>query len=126
MNIPDLSDIQDLEVSPEGEYALKIISCKEVTSGKTGREGYSMVIHNLNGDSYLPIFHSIWFPMDSDDNTKTNTMWRMVKEFITALDMPPGDVGPADFVGVEFSGLVGIKKNERTDNDENYLIKVTS
>jgi len=125
MNIPDLSEIPDLEPAPEGEYNLKIVSCRETTSGNTGREGYKMVIHNQDGDNFLPIFHSIWFPMESDDDSKVATMWRMVKEFLTSIGLPPGDVGPEDIQGMEFTGMIGIRNNDLSGQPENHLIRAT-
>lgn len=125
MQIPDLSDIPEPEVVAEGEYNLKIVSAQDTVSGNTGREGIKMVIHNLDMDNAVPIFHSIWMPMEGDDDTKANTMWRMIKEFLTGLGLNPGNISTEELQGLEFTGLVGIQRNDYTGNDENTLKRVT-
>ena len=124
MNIPDLSEIPDLEAAAEGEYNLKIVSSRSAKADN-GREGYKFVVHNQDGNNYIPIFESIWFPLESEDEAKTQMMWRMVKEFVTALGLPPGDIGPEEFMGIEFSAMLGVRKNDYTGNIENYIIKIT-
>lgn len=125
MQIPNLSDIPDLEPVSEDEYNLKIVSAQDTISGNTGREGIKMVIYNLDKDNALPIFHSIWLPMEGDDDTKAQTMWRMIKEFLISLGLNPGDISTEELQGIEFTGLVGLQKNNLSGADENVLKRVT-
>jgi hypothetical protein len=122
--IPDLSEVPDLEIQPEGEYNLRIVSAKDVISNNTGREGIMMVISNLDADNAPNIFHRIWFPMEGDDEHKANNMWRMIKELLQSLGLPTTGCDPQDFVGIEFQGLVAIEKDQN-EQDQNVLKRVT-
>lgn len=125
MRIPDLSEVKDLEVKPEGEYNLRIVNAQDVTSQQTGREGMLFVIHNLDYDDAVPIFHRVWLPMEGDDKHKADTMWRMLKEFVNSLGLPLEGCETENFQGLEFKGMVTLQKNNQSGEDENVLKRVT-
>jgi len=124
MRIPDLSEVPELQVQAEAEYNLRIVSAKDTVSGNTGREGVRMVIHNLDVDNAVPIFESIWFPMEVDDKAKADNMWRRVRGFLNSLGLPTTGCDTEDLIGKEFRALVGIRKAYNSEEDENYIARV--
>lgn len=125
MKIPSLKDIPDLGPVEQGEYDLVVRTVKDDKSEKTGREGMQLIIDILDVENTLPIFHTVWFPdNDKDDEAKIEVMWRMIKEFITALGFDPDEeYENEDFVGTTFTALLGVKEyNGRVTNE---IIKVT-
>lgn len=114
MRIPDLSDIPELTTVPEDEYRLKIVKAKDTKSQRTGREGLMLMLKVLlvDADNALPIFHTLWFPMDDDDDAKHIVMWRMIKEFMEGIGMDSSAGASAkDFEGIEFNAMVTLSED---------------
>lgn len=107
MKIKSLSDIPDLAPVEPGEYDLYIRQVKDTVSKKTGRKGIMFIIDIQGVDNALSIVHSIWPPNEADDEDKAETMWRMIKEFITALGLDPNEENEnSDFEGLNFTAMV--------------------
>jgi len=107
MKIKSLSDIPDLTAVEEGEYDLYIREVKDTKSKRTGRDGLMFIIDVQDMDNAAPIIHTIWPPNDSDDADKAEIMWRMIKEFISALGLDPNEENDnSDFKGISFTAEV--------------------
>ncbi len=124
--IPNLSDIPDKKPVEGGEYDLRIIKVKETKSQRTGRYGCMLIIEIDGEDNANNIFHTLWYgnykDYQGDDEDKNNTMWRMVKDFLTALGLDPNDeTDESDLVGLEFSADVGYNDGMGTDDDGNPI-----
>lgn len=123
--IPDLSDIPELTLVADGEYDLRVIVAKEIPSKKTGRNSIMLVCEILEEDNALNLIHSIWLPMETDDEDKKATMWRMIKEFLTAIGLDTADeLEPEDFLHVEFSALLGTESSDDYA-DKNVIKRIT-
>lgn len=124
--IPNLADIPDKNPVDAGEYDLRIIKVKEKKSQRTGRYG-CMLICDIDGeDNASSVFHTLWYgnykDYQDDDEDKSNTMWRMVKDFIIALGLDPdNETDESDLVGVEFTADLGYNDGMDTDNDGNPI-----
>jgi len=116
MRIDDLSEVKEPELQPEAEYTLRIVSAKDTISQRTGREGIMLVMHNLDVDNAVPIFHRMWMPMESDPPDNAETMKRMLKELVKSLGLPVTGCDTEDFTGIEFRGLVGIEKDQNGED----------
>lgn len=103
--IPDLSAVPEQAPVAEGEYDLRITSAKEVTSSG-GRKGVLFICDIVGEDNATTLFHRLWFPFDSEDDAKKQTMWRMIKEFVVALTGESKEMEVADFIGLEFSAIL--------------------
>lgn len=114
MRLPDLSEIPDLTTVEEDIYHLMIKKAKDSKSTKTGREYIMLIVEFVDIDNTIDIIHNLWLPQESDDPSKAQTMGRMLKEFIVALNLDPAGVETEDFEGVEFDALVGIEDYEGT------------
>ena len=124
MLIPNLSDIPDLTTVPKGEYDLKIISVKEVSSERTGRTGTNLTIKILGEENTKNIMHGLWNPMEADDQDKKETMLRMMKEFLQNIGFDLSDGAEwSDLVGHEFSALLDIEVYE--GDERNKILRVT-
>ncbi len=124
--IKNLSEVKDLEIMPNGEYDLRIISVKDGKSERTGRESINLTMKFVGEDAAKNLFHSIWLPMKGDGADKTDTMQRMIKEFCVGLNMDvDSDIETSDFKDLEFTALVDIEVSEEY-GDKNIIKKVTS
>jgi len=127
--IPSLSDIPDLEPVPGGqEYDLRIIKAQKTKSNKTGRNGVLLVVDIIDEDNAMNIMHTLWFGNDgtytSDDDDKSNMMWRMVKDFVTALGLDPNeDLEAEDFVDLQFTAIVEYDDGKDDDGNQEYAPK---
>lgn len=123
MRIPDLSDIQEQQAQPEGEYDFKVVSAKDVISKNTGREGIRLGIQLVGISAAKMVNESMWLPMDSDDEAKAEVMWRMLKERIRAFDLPDSGCRTEDFIGLEKRGV--FKLSQWEDGTEvNELVRI--
>lgn len=113
MRIPDLSNIPEQGPVAEDEYTLKITKAQDVKSERTGREGMMFICQIVGEENAAPVFHRIWFPFDSEDESKQTTMWRMVKEFIEGVGLDPSaSPEPRDFQGIEFTALLRLTEDQ--------------
>jgi hypothetical protein len=120
--IPNLSDIPDKKPVEAGEYDLSIIKAKETKSKRTGRYGCQLIIQIEGEDNASNIFHTIWYgnykDFQDDDEDKSNTMWRMVKDFLRSLGLDPEEeTDESDLVGLEFTADVSYSDGTDTDDD---------
>ena len=120
--IPNLSDIPDKKPVEAGEYDLSITKAKETKSKKTGRYGCQLIIQIEGEDNASNIFHTIWYgnykDFQGDDEDKSNTMWRMVKDFLRSLGLDPEEeTDESDLVGLEFTADVSYSDGTDTDDD---------
>lgn len=121
MLIPDLTDIPELTAVEEGEYDLRVIKATEKSSKRTGRPAIGLLCEIVGEDNAENVFHDIWLPMESDDENKTQIMWRMVKEFLVALGLPVDGISDLSvFEDLEFSALLIY---EDTDQDGEPLAR---
>jgi len=121
--IKDLSSIPDLTVVSPAEYDLRVITAKEVLSKNTGRNSIMLVCEIVGEENAQNLIHSIWLPMESDDETKAGTMWRMIKDFTVALGLE-GDLELDDFKNLEFTAVLEIEKFEDY-GDRNIIKRIT-
>ena len=124
--IPNLADIPDKKPVDAGEYDLRITKAKETKSQRTGRYGCMLIIEIDGEDNADTIFHTLWYgnynDYQGDDEEKNLTMWRMVKDFLTALGLDPEDeTDESDLVGLEFTADVGYNDGMDTDDDGNPI-----
>ena len=124
--IPNLSEIPDKKPVEAGEYDLRISKAKETKSKNTGRYGCMLVIDIDGEDNADSIFHTLWYgnykDYQGDDDDKSNTMWRMVKDFLRALGLDPdNETDEADLVGLEFTAEVSYNDGMSTDDDGNPI-----
>jgi len=124
--IPNLKDIPDKAPVEAGEYDLRITKVKETKSARTGRYGCMLIIDIEGEDNANSIFHTLWYgnykDYQGDDEDKSNMMWRMVKDFISALGLDPNEeTDESDLLGLEFSADVGFNDGMSTDDDGNPI-----
>ena len=111
--IPDLSEIPELDVVAPGEYDLRVFNVKEIESKNTGRKAIMLSCEIVGEDNALPLFHSIWLPMASDDEDKKQLMLRMIKDFVINVGLPAeGNLEIEDFEDLQFSAFLDIEDNE--------------
>jgi len=120
--IPNLSDIPDKKPVESGEYDLRINKVKETKSKNTGRYGCQMIIQVDGEDTASDIFHTLWYgnyrDFQGDDKDKSNTMWRMVKDFLRAIGLDPEEeTDEDDLIGLEFTAELGFNDGMDTDDD---------
>lgn len=124
--IPNLSDIPDKSPVEAGEYDLRITKAKETKSKNTGRYGCQIIAQIDGEDNASDVFHNLWYgnfkDYQGDDKEKSNTMWRMVKDFLRALGLDPEDeTDESDLVGLEFTAELGYNDGMDTDDDGNPI-----
>jgi len=124
--IPNLADIPDKKPVEAGEYDLRITKVKETKSQRTGRYGCMLIIEIDGEDNANTIFHTLWYgnykDFQGDDEDKNNTMWRMVKDFLTSLGLDPNEeTDESDLVGLEFSADVAYSDGMDTDDEGNAI-----
>ncbi len=118
MKLPNLSDIPELKLVEPGEADLIIKKAIEKKSDNTGRSGMMFVCEFTSEDDAEALFHSIWYPMEGDEEYKANTMLRMIKEFVIGIGLDPDDdLEGKDFEGIQFSAMVDIETYEGTDKN---------
>jgi hypothetical protein len=120
--IPNLSDIPDKKPVEAGEYDLRISKAKETKSKRTGRYGCQLIIDIVGEDNASAIFHTLWYgnykDYQGDDTDKSNTMWRMVKDFLRSLGLDPEEeTDESDLVGLEFTADVSYNDGMDVDED---------
>jgi hypothetical protein len=116
--IPDLSDIPDLVDVAPGEYDLRVIKAFTGKSQNTGRECITLVCEISGETNAKNVMHSIWLPMESDNEEKAAVMWRMIKEFTTALGLS-GDLEIEDFEELQFTAILDLEESEEYGNRNN-------
>jgi hypothetical protein len=124
--IPNLSDIPDKKPVEAGEYDLRISKAKETKSTKSGRYGCQLIIAIDGEDNASDIFHTLWYgnfkDYQGDDPEKSNTMWRMVKDFLRAVGLDPEEeTDESDLIGLEFTAEIGFNDGMDTDEDGNPI-----
>ncbi len=124
--IPNLSEIPDKKPVEGGEYDLRISKVKETKSKNTGRYGCMLVIDITNEDNADSIFHTLWYgnykDYQGDDDDKSNTMWRMVKDFLRALGLDPdNETDESDLIGLEFTAELSYNDGMSTDDAGNPI-----
>ena len=124
--IPNLSEIPDKKPVEAGEYDLRITKVKETKSKKSGRYGCQLIIEVDGEDNANTIFHTLWYgnykDFQSDDEDKSNMMWRMVKDFLRSLGLDPeNETDESDLVGLEFTAELSYNDGMDTDDDGNPI-----
>ena len=124
--IPNLSEIPDKTPVKAGEYDLRITKVKETKSKKSGRYGCQLIIEIDGEDNANTIFHTLWYgnykDFQSDDEDKSNMMWRMVKDFLRYLGLDPeNETDESDLVGLEFTAELSYNDGMDTDDDGNPI-----
>ena len=124
--IPNLSEIPDKKPVEAGEYDLRITKVKETKSKKSGRYGCQLIIEVAGEDNANTIFHTLWYgnykDFQSDDEDKSNMMWRMVKDFLRSLGLyPESETDESDWGGLEFTAELSYSDGMDTDDDGNPI-----
>ena len=124
--IPNLSEIPDKKPVEAGEYDLRITKVKETKSKKSGRYGCQLIIEVAGEDNANTIFHTLWYgnykDFQSDDEDKSNMMWRMVKDFLRSLGLDPeNETDESDLVGLEFTAELSYSDGMDLDEDGNPI-----
>ena len=110
---PDTSEIPELKPVEPGEYDLRVIKAKETESRNTHRKGVMLVCEIIGEDNAENIIDTMWLPMESDDESKAQTMLRMLKERLLALGLPDdGTVELEDFADLNFTALLDYEEQE--------------
>lgn len=118
MRIPNLDQIADLTVMPEGEYDIKVISAKDIKNKEQTRSAIMLNCKIIGEENAKPVFHALWMGNNSDDKEKYDGMMRRVKEFIVAVGLDLNEIETNDFAGVEFTALLKIKNFNGEDSNE--------
>ena len=126
--IPNLSHIKDKKVLKlEAPREMDLIITKMIMGKwKSGQHNAAFIIHMDGEEDAKEIYHTVGFGNFGDfqefDAEKSETIWRMLKEFITSLGLDPEEDHPAeDFVDLEFVGLVGYDSGEVEDDNGNKV-----
>ena len=128
--IPELSKIKD-------RFVLKLDSPKEMDlvitkmytdKWSSGQHCANFILHMDGEDDAKDIFYGCGFGNFGDfqefDDDKSETIWRMLKEFIRSLGLDPDEEHPAeDFEDLELVGLVGYESGEVEDDNGNMVPK---
>ena len=85
-----------------------------------------MIIEVAGEDNANTIFHTLWYgnykDFQSDDEDKSNMMWRMVKDFLRSLGLDPeSETDESDLVGLEFTAELSYSDGMDTDDDGNPI-----
>ena len=125
--IPNLKEIPDKKPVDAGEYDLRITKVKLTKSNNTGRYGCMLICEIDGEDAAETLFHTLWYgnfddgaghKYDADDQDKSNTMWRMVKDFMRALGLDPDqETDESDLIGLEFTADLAYNDGMGTDDD---------
>jgi len=122
--IPNLSDIPELSPVPDGEYDLRVTSVKEKKSKDGSRNSIMLVCEIIGEENALPVFHSLWLPSASDDEEKSATMWRMIKDFLISVGLSPdGELELEDFEDLSFSAL--LEYEDGAWGKRNNILRIT-
>ena len=125
MQIPVLSDIPDLKPAEPGEHDLYIRKAKDTKSNDGSRIGMLLIIDVTDEENIEPIMHNIWLPNANDDEDKSATMWRMIKEQIVGMGLDPDQENEnSDFEGLSFSAILDLE--EYQGNIKNVIKRITS
>lgn len=117
--IPNLGDVVEYHPVEEGEYKLRITKVEQTVSKSTDRRGAWLTLVVLGEDEADYIRHGIWFPMEGDDQRKSNNMLRSIKELALACQLPAeGGFSLGAFQDCEFTGLLGIEEMEDKDGNK--------
>ena len=126
--IPELSKIKDkLVLKLDSPKEMDLIITKMYTDKwKSGQHCANFIISMDGEDDAKEIFHACGFGNFGDfqefDTDKSETIWRMLKEFIRSLGLDPDKEHPAeDFEDLEFVGLVGYNNGEVEDDNGNMV-----
>ena len=97
----NLNDVPDLEVLPEGDYELKIgrADIKDYTSDKGNGQYMNISLTVIDEANAPTIYHTIFLPNSSDDESQANAKKRRIIQFYKAFDI--------DLDGAELSELSG-------------------
>ena len=120
--IPSLKEIKDKAPVKANEYDLRITKAKEIKSNNTGRYGCMLICEIENEDAAETLFHTLWYgnykDYTKDEETKSDDMWRRVKEFLRALGLDPEqDTDESDLKGLEFTADLSYNDGMGTDED---------
>lgn len=123
--IPNLNDIPELGPVVEGAYDLRVTKPFLKTAG-TGRKGINLCIEVVGEENAETLYHTLWLPMDSDDQGKAHTMLRMLKEFMEKVGLPTdGDADETIFQDLEFEGyLIKVPHYADEEKEMNELKRV--
>jgi len=126
--IPELSKIKDKKVLKlDSPKEMDLIITKMYTDKwKSGQHCANFIISMDGEDDAKEIFHACGFGNFGDfqdfDEDKSETIWRMLKEFIRSLGLDPDEDHPAeDFEDLELVGLVGYETGEVEDDNGNMV-----
>ena len=126
--IPELSKIKDkLVIKMDSPKEMDLIITKMYTDKwKSGQPCANFIISMDGEDDAKEIFHACGFGNFGDfqefEEEKSETIWRMLKEFIRSLGLDPDEEHPAeDFEDLEFVGLVGYNSGETEDDNGNMV-----
>ena len=126
--IPNLSKIKDKAPVEPGEYDLRIIKAQDTHSDRTGRNGILCIVEIVDEDLANNIMHTMWFGNDGkytkDDDDKSDTMWRMVKDFLGAIGLNrDGEVELDEFADISFTAEVTYNDGCDEDGKQEYAPK---
>lgn len=109
--ISNLSDIPDLGPVAEGEYDLRVTSAK-VKTFDSGTSCINLSCEIVGEDNAETVWHKLWLPKDSDEQSKVTNKLRSIKEFMQAVGLDPAE-GVSDeaqeFVGIEFTAMLKLE-----------------
>lgn len=79
----DLPGLPEQTLLPDGPY-LFTIKKLAMRDASTGRKGFYAMLLTDEVPNHRPIFNSLWFPMQGDDEDKVLVMLTMIKTFFEA------------------------------------------
>jgi len=126
--IPNLSHIKDKNVLKlDAPQEMDLVITKMYTDKwKSGQHCANFIIAIDGEDNAKEIFHACGFGNFGDfqefDEDKSETIWRMLKEFIKSLGLDPEEEHSSeDFEDLEFVGLVGYNDGCVEDDNGNRV-----
>ncbi len=89
----DLAGLPEQTILDNGSYLFTIKKAAAKTAS-TNRKGFYVMLLTDDVPNHRPVFNSLWFPMQGDEESSALVMLTMIKTFF-------------DAVGYDYSGITG-------------------
>lgn len=125
----NVEDVPDLEVLAPQEYELKIekAEIKSYENDKGSGQFLSLMFSVIGEETAKPVFHSLFFPNDTDNQQQIDGKKRGFKAFFQAFNLPlSGETEVEELRGA--TGWAYLRVNPEKDGyeEKNYVSKFQS
>lgn len=80
-----MREVPDLEVVPDGEYELQVVSATRIIGESSKR--FQVILSIIGHPNASPVYHLLWLPKDEDDEQRQNASVRKIKYFCEGFDV---------------------------------------